>query len=432
MSRTPLFQAMFMLQNTAALDVTELRSLGVQQLKVENRSAKFDLTLSLSEVDRGLRGSLEYNTDLFTRSRMEQFSKHFCRLAEAVANDPDQNISALPMLTASERRLLLEEYNDTERNYPRHLTLADLFERQAALTPDAVAVIAEERWTYATLNRQAELLALHLSRLGVGPESLVAVCAGRSAKLVVALLAVLKAGGAYLPLDPAYPVERLRLMLEDSGAEVLLTERELAGEMPDCGAQVVYLDEPWWEVEGSESAVAAAAERSRRGLQPEHLAYVIYTSGSTGKPKGVAVTHGSLINFLCSMQHEPGLTADDVLLAVTSLSFDIAALEFYLPLIVGATVVVCGQAEAGDAERLQQLLASSRATAMQATPATWRMLINSGWRPESGLKVLCGGEALPRLDMGGNLGRLPSTGAERDVRSGAGRFGPAPRGVETR
>ncbi|HEX3252481.1 MAG TPA: amino acid adenylation domain-containing protein, partial [Pyrinomonadaceae bacterium] len=388
MSRSPLFQAMFMLQNTAATDVTELRSLAVEPLKVESRSSKFDVTLSLSEVEQGLRGSLEYNIDLFLPERMEQFSRHFCRLAEAVAIDPDRNVSTLPMLTASERRVLLEEYNDNAQQYPRDLTLADLFEQQVARTPEAIALIAgDERLTYTELNHEAEQLALHLARLGVGPESLVGVCVERSARLVTALLAVLKSGGVYLPLDPAYPAERLRLMLEDSDAGVLLTERESIGDLPVSGVKVAYVDEVDREVEG---------KCSRRGLQPEHLAYVIYTSGSTGKPKGVAVTHSSLVNFLFSMQQEPGLTSRDVLLAVTSLSFDIAALELYLPLTVGATVHVCNSAEATDGERLLQLLASSKATAMQATPATWRMLINRGWRPEHKLKVLCGGEALTR------------------------------------
>ena len=208
--------------------------------------------------------------------------------------------------------------------------------------------------------------------------------------MLVGLLGILKAGGAYVPLDPLFPKERLAFMLEDAGVPVLVTQSSLKDGL-SCppGMHVVCLDEGWPEIEkeSPENLPATAG--------PEHPAYVIYTSGSTGVPKGVEITHRALVNFICSMRDEPGVTADDVLLAVTTLSFDIAGLELYVPLTAGARVVIAAHAVAADGIRLRELLESSGATVMQATPITWRMLLAAGWQGSPGLKVLCGGEAFP-------------------------------------
>jgi amino acid adenylation domain-containing protein len=395
MSRTPLFQAMFMLQNAPPSGISKLRGLSVEPLQIASVTAKFDVTFSFGETDDGLRGTLEYSSDLFDHATMERFASHFHRLAEEVAANPDEKISALPMLALAERRQLLEEFNDTRRDYARDLTLVELFEQQVARTPEHVALIAgDESLTYAELNARAERLARHLRELGVTAESLVGVCTERTPAMVIALLGVLKAGGAYLPLDPAYPAERLSYMLEDAGVRVLLTQRRLSEMSHPRGAVVLYLDEPRWREAASDDWQPATP--TTRTTRPENLAYVIYTSGSTGQPKGVAVTHRALANFLHSMQREPGVTGDDTLVAVTSLSFDIAALELYLPLICGARLVLASREEAADAPRLQQLLTGRQATVMQATPATWRMLADAGWRHDGSLKLLCGGEALPR------------------------------------
>jgi amino acid adenylation domain-containing protein len=296
---------------------------------------------------------------------------------------------------AGERRQLLEAFNRTERDYPSELTLGEMFERQVVQTPERVALVTgEEELTYGELNARAEGLARQLRELGVGAESLVGICAERTSEMVVALLSVLKAGGAYLPLDPAYPAERLSYMLEDAGVRVLLTQRRLAEMLHPQDAEVVYLDEPRRrDALPDEGQLPTSATRTTR---PDNLAYVIYTSGSTGRPKGVAVTHRSLLNFLHSMLREPGLSAADTLLAVTSLSFDIAALELYLPLVCGARLALASREEASDALRLQQRLAQTQATVMQATPATWRMLLDTGWQHDGTLTLLCGGEALPR------------------------------------
>nr|QEO74519.1 condensation domain-containing protein [uncultured bacterium] len=405
LSRSPLFQVLFILQN-AHRERPALGDLAVDVLGVDSGTAKFDLTLSLEETeDGGLHGWIEYDTDLFAPQTIERLANHYEVLLGAMTGDATRAVSDLPLMPEAERRQLLEEFNDTRRAYPSELTVVELFEQQAARTPAHVALVAgEEALTYAELNARADRLAQHLRTLGVTSESLVGVCVERTARLVTALLAVLKAGGAYVPLDPNYPAQRLAYMLEDSAAEVLLTERELEGRLPVSNAAVVYLDElPYADDATAEAATTndSAASATRRA-GAGNLAYVIYTSGSTGKPKGVAITHRSLANFLHSMRREPGLTAHDTLVAVTSLSFDIAALELYLPLICGARLVLASREEAADAARLQQRLAETKATVMQATPATWRMLTDAGWRHDGSLKLLCGGEALP-LDLAQRL-----------------------------
>src|SRR5262249_1184146 len=241
-------------------------------------------------------------------------------------------------------------------------------------------------------------LAHYLRSLGVGPEQLVGVMVDRSVDMVMSTVAVFKAGGEYVPFDPSFPAERLRFMMEDSGVKVLLTQGAIAAAMPAVLAdqleqqmtRVVSVDSDWTMI------AQAAPTNPPLCATPANLAYVIYTSGSTGRPKGVMIEHRSLVNFLCSMQKEPGLTFNDTLLAVTTLSFDIAGLELYLPLITGARVVIAKREEVVDSVALQRLLNTSQATVMQATPATWRMLIDAGWMGNSSLKVLCGGEALPR------------------------------------
>jgi amino acid adenylation domain-containing protein/thioester reductase-like protein len=266
-----------------------------------------------------------------------------------------------------------------------------LIEQQVIQTPDAVAVtFADQHLSYRQLNQRANQLAHHLQTLGVQPETLVGIYLERSLDMLIALLAVLKAGGAYVPLDPSYPSDRLEHMLEDSGLPVLLTQQSLQPKLPQHQAQIVYLDSDWPMI------VRHSDQNLPNQVTPNHVAYTIYTSGSTGKPKGVQVLHGGVVNFLLSMQQEPGLTATDILLSVTTISFDIAVLELFLPLTVGAQVILVSRDLASDGMRLGKLIASSGATVMQATPATWRMLLSVGWQGSRQLKVLCGGEAMPR------------------------------------
>jgi amino acid adenylation domain-containing protein len=279
------------------------------------------------------------------------------------------------------------EWNRTAMDYPRHLCLHQLFEARAALAPGRVAVEGDDgALTYAELDARADALAARLRVRGVGPESVVGIFVERSAAMLVALLGVLKAGGAYLPLDPAYPADRVAYILEDSGAALVLAQEGTRGLLPEvAGVEVLLLDD------GTADSADAAPESPP---SPENLAYVIYTSGSTGRPKGVQLPHRAVVNFLHAMLERPGLGEDDVLLAVTTLSFDIAGLELFLPLTVGAKTVVASRETAADARLLAERMASSGATVMQATPATWRMLLASGWAGRPGLRALCGGEAL--------------------------------------
>jgi amino acid adenylation domain-containing protein len=279
-----------------------------------------------------------------------------------------------------------------------------LFERQAKRVPDSIAVSGDGRsWTYSDLNGRANRLARRLRGLGVGPESLVGLCVDRSPEMVAGLLGILKAGGAYVPIDPGYPDSRVAFMVEDAGAAVLVTNSDLRERLPDTSAQTICVDSDWDDPNGDELPVR---------VSPGNLAYVIYTSGSTGTPKGVQVTHGALTNFLKSMRQLLSLDERDALLAVTTLSFDIAALELYLPLAQGATIELASRDEAADAALLARRLADPAVTFMQATPATWRMLLESGWSGKPGLAMLCGGEALPRdladrlLPLGAKLWNL--------------------------
>lgn len=259
------------------------------------------------------------------------------------------------------------------------------------MAPGATALAFEGRaMSFGELDRRSDLLANFLRSRGVAPGVLVGHYVERGPDMVVGLLGILKAGGAYVPLDPAYPKPCLQYMLDDSGAELLLTQEALANDFSEQRAGRILVDADWGKI------ADCAPVRSRARATPADLAYVIYTSGSTGRPKGVEVPHGALVNFLESMQRRPGLTRRDVLLAITSLSFDIAGLELFLPLAVGARCEIVGREVAADGARLAACLAETGATVMQATPTTWLMLLEAGWQGDRDLTILCGGEAMSR------------------------------------
>ena len=307
---------------------------------------------------------------------------------------------ALSLLTEEKPHCLLEEWNNTQADYPTNLCIHQWFESQVEQTPDNVAVTFEEKQlTYRELNCRANQLAHYLQTLDVKPEVLVGICLERSLDMFVGLLGILKAGGAYVPLDPAYPHERLTFMLEDSHLPVFLTQQPVLERFPEYRTRVVCLDADW------EIIAQQSEENPVSRVTAENLAYTIYTSGSTGKPKGVQIEHRSVVNLLSSMRHEPGLTEQDVLLAITTISFDMAVPDLYLPLIVGACTVLVSREAASDAGRLLKTLEKSGATFMQATPATWRLLLAAGWCGNKQLKILCGGEALTR-DLANQLQEL--------------------------
>jgi amino acid adenylation domain-containing protein len=387
---SPLFQVMFAFEQDVSLQKIELSSLTASPWVLENNEGKFDLTLLFEHNDNELLGKWVYNTDLFNVDTIERMSGHYLSLLEGIVADPSQPISELPLLTAKEKQQLLVEWNNTQADHLPEC-IHQLFEEQVERTPDAVAVVFEQQQlTYRELNSRANQLAHYLRTLGVSADVLVGICIERSLDMLVGLLGILKAGGAYVPLDPSYPPERLAYMLSDSQMTVLVTQQHLVSLLPEHHAKVVCLDTDW------ESISKENAENLYCDGILEQLAYVIYTSGSTGKPKGVQIPHGAVINFLNSMQRKPGLTDQDILLAITTISFDIAVLELYLPLILGAKVVLVSREVSIDGIELLKLLKASNATVMQATPATWQLLLAAGWNGQSNLKVLCGGEPLPQ------------------------------------
>jgi len=390
-SHTPLFQSMFILHVQDTRKVSTIGDVALSPVEYHTSGSKFDLTLELKETTDSLEGFLEYNTDLFEAASVGRMANHFQRLLESIAASPHSRLSDLSMLDPVERDTLLHARNATQLEYPPSDGVHMMFARQALSHPASEAVrIGGQCLSYRELDERSNQLARHLRGQGARPGMLVGICLERSLDMVVALFGVLKSGAAYVPLDPAFPSERLGFMVNDAAVGLLLTHTSLRAAVPSYTGPLLFLDSQWSQV-ASEASTALVSEQ-----RPEDLAYVIYTSGSTGKPKGVQIPHRALTNFLYAMTEQPGITAGDCLLAVTTLSFDIAALELYLPLVNGARVVLASQEEAADGVRLGKLVASSGATVMQATPATWRLLLESGWRGISRLKVLCGGEGLPR------------------------------------
>jgi aspartate racemase len=393
LSRSPVFQVMFNLTQVPE-DVELPGRIGPAwdlETPAPRLETKFDLTLNAWQNSSGIGLILEYNADLFDRTTARRMLEHLRVVLDAMVADPAQPITTLSLLTAAEREHMLVGWNRTESPYPADACVHQLIEAQVARTPNSVAAELEGAGlTYRELDARANQLGRVLLGRGAGPGVLVGICLERSIEMLVALLAVLKTGAAYVPLDPTYPDNRLAFMLADSGAGVLITQESLATRVPPSTARVLRVDADAAEIAG------ASAEPIRALVTPEDVAYVIYTSGSTGQPKGVAVLHQGVVNFLCSMQRQPGLTASDVLLAVTTLSFDIAGLELFLPLVVGARVVICPRHAATDGVALARAIDTAGITVMQATPATWQMLMDAGWSGRDGLKVLCGGDTLPR------------------------------------
>ncbi len=283
---------MFVLQNTPATTLT-FDGLDMRPIRTGPETAKFDLTLSIQESVNGLRGSLQYNTDLFDDATITRMIGHWQTLLEGAVADPDQRISQLPILTDAEKHQLLVEWNQNQRDYPKDKCIHELFEEQVEKSPDAVAVIFEDqRLTYWELNSRANQLAHYLKKLGVGAETVVGVCLDRSLEMVIALLGILKAGSAYLPLDPNYPKDRLGFMLEDSGASIILTEQRLVDQCRRRQATLVCLDDEWEKIAREEIANLMSS------VTPDNLAYILYTSGSTGVPKGVMIEQESVVNYL--------------------------------------------------------------------------------------------------------------------------------------
>jgi amino acid adenylation domain-containing protein len=384
-NRSPIFQVMF-LCHEAFIQPPKIPGLEMSHIHIDRHGSPYDITLFLIERDNKIRCSIEYDTSLFDRTTIARMLENYKVLLQDAVLHPEAKLQELKVISPNEQSLILVEWNNTERGYRREETIHGLFEKQVQRTASKVAVrCGDDTLTYEQLDHRASRLAAKLRLLGVKPGDAVGLFVERSLDMVVGLLGILKSDAAYVPMDPAFPAERLGYMVEDAEMPVIVTQKSVVGQLPHHNAKVVLMDE-----EMPETTIDSRSEDSG------NLAYVIFTSGSTGRPKGVRIPHQAVVNFLNSMRREPGLTADDVLLAVTTLSFDIACLEIFLPLTTGATLVVATRETASDGNLLCEALQRTGATVMQATPISWRMLLEAGWNGNPGLKILIGGEAVPR------------------------------------
>jgi amino acid adenylation domain-containing protein len=345
----------------------------------------FDLFFNLTEGDGTLTIDCDYNSDILDEETVRRWVRHYVTLISTAIASPDVLLSDLPLLSAAQKRLLVSAGNVTVPIHRGADTVHGLFEIQARQIPDRVALIDPDgAFTYAELHDRASRLAQVLRNRGIGPGSVVGLLVDRCSWMVVGLLGILETGAAYLPIAPDWPDDRMRFVLEDAAADLLLSDDP--SPIPDSRTPVARIEE--------DVAVVEAQEMPR--CEPDSLAYVIYTSGSTGRPKGVEVPHRAVVNLLESMAERPGVEANDRLLAVTTLGFDIAALEIFLPLVVGGTIILVPRPVASHGLQLLWTIRETAPTLLQATPSTWRLLIDSGWDGMPPLKVLCGGEALPR------------------------------------
>ena len=392
LSRGPLFQVMFALEDGPGVSL-RLPGIAAEGVPVHTGTAKFELTLALAGDGDGLAGGLEYNADLFDAATARRMAGHLAILLAGAVADPDRELADLPLLAAAEARQVLTDWNATAAPFPRGSGLHELFEEQAARTPEATALIwGEERLSYRELDGRAGRLARRLRTLGVGPETLVGIYARRTPAMVAAMIAVMKAGGAYVPLDPAYPAERVALLLTDTAAPVLITEGELARALPPYGGRVVLLEDPG-DGEGGELP---------RGLvDADQIAYTIYTSGSTGLPKAVLIRHSSAVAMISWALAAYPAEALGGVLASTSICFDISVFEIFAPLAGGGTVIL-----ADDALALAELPAASEVRLIDTVPSAMAELLRAGAVPPSVRIVNLAGEPL-RRDLVSRVYELP-------------------------
>ena len=386
-SRTPLFQTAFELQD-APIKPIELPGLRLGAIEVRTGTAKFDLALHTEDMGQGLRGAFEFNTDLFDLSTVERMAGHYVTLLDAIATNPALLISDLSLLSSTERRLLLDEFNNTSRPFPSDLPIHDLFQHQARRNPDAVAIASlEGRLSYGELNRRANQLGHYLRKQGVGRGVLVGILMPRGIDQIVSVLGVLKAGGAYVPLDGSYPMSRLAYMIEDGEVSVLLMKEEMEERMPAYWGRVVRVEEEREEI-GRESG-----EEVESGVSGRDVAYVIYTSGSTGMPKGVMVEHCGLVNLAEAQISTFGMGQGDQVLQFASFSFDASIFEIVMALRAGATLHLATQEKLLPGPELLQLLKENRITNITIPPSVLAML------PEEELPelktIIVAGEACP-------------------------------------
>src|SRR5712691_3579350 len=386
-AHNPLFQAMFVLQSEE-LSPLQLPELNVSHFRVGNTMANFDLTLDIVERDGQLVCLFESNADLFAAETIKRMMSHFQNLLAGLVANPEQRISHLPLLSKAERRQLLVEWNNTKTDYPAHACIQELLEQQVENTPDAVALICEDRRvTYRELNSRANQVANYLRKHGIGPDTRVGICIGRSPEMIVALLGILKAGGAYVPLDPDYPQARLKFMLEDARVPVLLTQSALSQNLPPNTAEVICIDEQW------ETIARESQDNPEVVTTADNLAYVMYTSGSTGKPKGVAVKHRNVVRLVKNTNYA-SFAADEVFLQFAPVSFDAATFEIWGSLLNGAQLALMPPAKVSLPE-LAAALKRYRVTTLWLTAGLFNLMVDNHLDDLRGLRqLLAGGDVL--------------------------------------
>ena len=393
LSISPLFQVMFNLLN-AHNEKLDFEGAQVEYLDIPRKIAKYDLSLIMSERNEELYGVFEYNSDLFKKSTIERISHHYQNIISFLLNSLDSNISEISILTNKEKRLL-NDVNNTYEKYPEEKCFHHLFEEVALKYPQKEAILFDNKSiTYQKLNEKSNQLARYIKNKQIGENDFVGVFLDRSIEMVVSLIAVMKTGAAYIPLDPIYPKNRIKLIIDDAKPKAVLSQKELLDNLPETSTAIIDINNEEIEKLDHQNLDFTGNAAS--------LVYLIYTSGSTGKPKGVQIQHSALNNFLFSMIKKPGCTENDTFLAVTTVSFDIAGLELFMPLLTGAKVVVAKQEETMNADLLIKVIDKHQPTLLQATPVTFKMLLMANWTGNNGLKVLCGGEAFP-IDLSQKL-----------------------------
>ncbi|WP_347907812.1 amino acid adenylation domain-containing protein [Pseudomonas grandcourensis] len=394
LSHTPLFQVMYNHQPHVAdmASVSTASGLALGSIDWQSRTTQFDLTLDTWEKGGKLHAALTYASDLFEADTIARMARHWTRLLQAIVDDSTQKIGELPMLTADEQQVLVQDWNRTAEAYLVEQCMHQLIQAQARRTPDAQALVFGERQlSYAQLDARSNQLAHCLREQGVGPDVLVGICVERSLEMVIGLLAIHKAGGAYVPLDPEYPAERLAYMIEDSAIGLLLSQSTLIGALPTEGVKVIALDQEQDWLDGYSDSCPQV------DVHPLSLAYVIYTSGSTGKPKGAGNSHAALVNRLCWMQQAYGLDGSDSVLQKTPFSFDVSVWEFFWPLITGARLVVAPPGAHREPAQLIRLIGDHGISTLHFVPSMLQAFIHEpGVEACTGLKrIVCSGEALP-------------------------------------
>jgi amino acid adenylation domain-containing protein len=399
-SRNPIFQVMFAVQNALDSDkVLTVAGLSTNKHPVPVHTTHVDLSVDVVDADDHLAFACQYNTDLFDPNTIERLTDYYVRVLEIMVADSSIRLSSAELLSESERDLLLMRWNATSFTYPADATVVSLFEAQVDRSPEATALIfGEARLSYRELNRRANQLARHLQNLGVGPEVVVGLCTERSLEMVVGMLGTLKAGGAYVPLEPIYPEERLKYMVEDTGAPVLLTQHQFAELLPSQDAEVICLDADWKSISTQDDRNLSIE------IEAAVLAYVIYTSGSTGDPKGVMIEHGALANHMLWMQRALPLTEQDRVLQKTAFSFDASIWEFYAPLLAGAQLVMAEPHGHLDLDYLANLIQRRGVSVLEFAPASLQALVEHGGLAESPSlrRILSGGDVL-RTDLAESL-----------------------------